>query len=432
MHRSLPNIIFIVILFILATAFPLSTEILSLNLSQKIVDKPTEVLPLTSSYLLIAPEEVDSISKTALSFVMESDTGLFDDSYTEGILVERYNGDQLIDSLSIDALDLTVTDEGTKSKRITIEKSALTADLTTGYYRFKIISEDGQMDYVWYAALLPNDVKLLATTSTVPAGSVAMTLYFPNAAYDDVVPMTRFTPLPTNRWRALYTALQNGPKTGYGLYETAPVIPYAPNIKLGSNRANIYMYSSNLKGFEGKFPIIREAITKTFMSYDPLNGVSFYVDDSQNRLVDGVDLKSIYTENAVNSVFLNQLAANGTLLLTPEALKATTLEERVTEAWNLLKAPNAKGIQPLPEEVELIGHSVEGKTLNLDVKEGFTTLFSSQPEYRNLMMKSLLYTFTSFPEIETILMYEAGKLVIIEGFDFSKPLQPDRYFNIEP
>ncbi|HAS73849.1 MAG TPA: hypothetical protein DCS67_06870 [Clostridiales bacterium UBA8960] len=437
MHRILPNVLFLIILFILATAFPLSTDILSLNLSTKIVEKPVDEIITPARPEPILPTDGDFMGFEAISFDIESTTGVFPSDFLADyeVLIQKHGID--VDRLKLSTLTLDITDGMDGKKTVTLNKGQLMDSRPSGYYTFSIANSEDVLDYTWFGSNMAYDKTLLGTSNTLSATQLAFTLFFPTADYKQVVPITRIVPLPDNRWRALYTALLGGPKAGLGLTEMAPAIPYAPNIRISQNVASIYMYPANLAGYEDKFPTIIEAVTKTFMTLGPLEGVKFYVNDS-SAPYSGSDLSLTYAQSAASSVFTGYSNNSEFMMLMPIPLVTSLFEDRVEEIWQALKLqsdtlPDTQGlIQVIPDEVHLISHSLENGVLTLDLSENFNQLFDSQAEYKKLLVHSLLYSYTSLPEVQSLRITVKGAPYIDEHFDFTSGLVPNRFYNMEP
>lgn len=438
MHRTLPNILFILILFILATAFPLSTDILSLNLSQKIVDKPVEELLVNPELSTVLPVASDTLLNAFMTFDIESSTTVFPEAFLKAYTIDVLKNDAVIASKPLSELNYELLDNTQKTKTIKISKSELLKGLAAGYYVQMLKADDKTFDYTWYGTNLVYDKTLLKTSNTINKGQTSVTLFFPTLDYKNVVPVTRHIATPTNRWRSLYTLLANGPEAGLGLLETAPVIPYSPNIRIASNVANIYLYTKDLTNFDGKFNVITDAITRTFMTLGPLEGVSYFVNDSKATPYMGFDLSKSYQQSLLNNAFIGYSHDTTQMLLMPLSLQTTTFDERVREAWNLIQFKTdaskltADMIQSIPDEVTLIDFKLDSSALTLNLSSAFQTIYNSASTYNDLMLKSILYTYMSLPEVETVKLTVEGVPFIAEGYDFTQPLKPDSYMNMEP
>ena len=438
MHRTLPNILFILILFILATAFPLSTDILTLNLSQKIVDKPVEELLVDPELSTVLPAETDTLLNAFVTFDIESTTSVFPVEFLNAFAIDVIKNDVVVATKPLSELGYELLDNTQNKKTVKVPKSEILEGLAAGYYTQILKADDNVFDYTWYGTNLIYDKTLLKTSNTINKGQISVTLFFPTSDYKNVVPITRHIASPTNRWRTLYTLLANGPKAGLGLYETIPVIPYSPNIRIANNVANLYLYSKDLVNFEGKFGVITESITRTFMTLGPLDGVSYLVDDSKAAPYSGFDLSKTYQHSFSNNAFIGYSHGTTNMVLMPLPLQTATLDERVREAWNIMQFKigaselSADRIQSIPDEVTLVDYSIDASALTLNVSSNFQTIYTNGTLYSDLMLKSILYSYMSLPEVETVKIMVDGVPLAAEGYDFTQPLKPDPYINMEP
>lgn len=438
MHRTLPNILFILILFFLATAFPLSLDILSLDLSQKIVDKPVEEIQIEPELKTLLPSEDDSITNAFITFDIESNTGAFPNDFLSKYTLSIRQYGEIIKSVVLDSLPFETLDSTSNTKTIKIEKSTLLEGLNAGYYTCRLSVEDQNFENDWYISSVIYDKLLLKTKNQLGAKQLSLTVFYPTYDYKNVVPVTRHETSTTNRWRTLYSALFNGPKTGLGLYEGIPGVPRTPNIKISKDVASIYIYSKDLIGFEEKFPVVVDAVTRTFMSQGMLTGVKILVDDSTTNSTLGVDLTQTYNDSLFNSAFTGYSHASTQMLLMPLKLSMSTFDDRVKEAWEIMKHRGLKSlytsdmIQSIPDEIQLLDYKLEGVNLTLNISKTLPATLENSPEYVDLMIKSILYTYASFPEVDTVSITTSGVPLITGLYDFTQPLKPDLYFNMEP
>lgn len=437
MHRTLPNILFLLILFLLATAFPLSTDILSLNLSTKIVEKPVEDIIIEAKLDPVLPIEQDSITKDTLTFEIKSSTGSFPSDLLTDYEILIHQNDRRINSIKLSDLSPNITDGSESSKSVSLSKVDLLEALPEGYYTFNISHKGNMLDYKWFGGNMIYDKTMLATQRSIAASQLGFTLFYPTKDYSNVVPITRIVSLPDNRWRALYTALTNGPKAELGLTDKVPAVPFAPNIRISQNVANIYMYSANLSGYEEFFPTVLDSITKTFMSLGPLNGVKFFVNDS-DKAFSGSDLAATYTQVADSSAYIGYSNNSAHMMLLPVKLTSSDFDVRVDEIWKTLKMKNPdvqqiEGvIQTIPDEVEIESFALEGQTLTIDLNVSPTSLFENASEYEDLMLNAILYSYVSLPEVDAIRLTVLGQTFSNQKYDFSAAVIPDKFINMEP
>lgn len=122
----------------------------------------------------------------------------------------------------------------------------------------------------------------------------------------------------------------------------------------------------------------------------------------------------------------------------PLPLQTATLDERVREAWAIMQFKTSGSevlsdrIQSMPDEVALIDYTLDGTALTLNVSSSLQTIYNAGTLYNDLMIKSILYTYMSLPEVETVKIMVDGVPFAAEGYDFAQPLKPDPYINMEP
>lgn len=146
----------------------------------------------------------------------------------------------------------------------------------------------------------------------------------------------------------------------------------------------------------------------------------------------GIDLSTTYTYNGLNEVYLGYSHESDYMLLFPYALKEENFDARVDEVITLLKNPigiDEHLIPSLPIDVELLEYARVGDTLNLTFSDAFANSLLLPDAYVDLMIKSILYSFTSMPEVQTVTFLGDFSH---PAYDFSTPLTPDLYLNLEP
>lgn len=433
-HKILPNLLFVLIIFILATAFPLSTDILTLNLSQQIIDQPVDVVTPVTQLSLEFPTTEDTILAESITFTIENTHAEFPADFLEAYTLQiiRPGETDTFKTYKLSDLNFEITEPTPIQRNLVIDKSQLLEVLPKGYYQIQLVEAALIHEYSWYATNMTYEKQLLATSNTITNNQMAFTLFYPTQDYKLTIPVTRFVSLPDNRWRALYTHLTNGPVETLGLTPLKPALPFAPNIRIASQNANIYLYEANLLGFEQNIATIFEAITKSFMTLGPLEGVNFYVNDRNQGTFAGIDLSTTHTYSRLNEVYLGYNHESDYMLLYPYALSEENFDARIEEIITLLKNPTgiAEDLIPsLPIDVELLEYALVGDTLTLTFSDAFANSLQLSDAYVDLMIKSMLYSFTSMPEVQSVTF--SGNFSH-PAYDFSAPLKPDVYINLEP
>ena len=101
--------------------------------------------------------------------------------------------------------------------------------------------------------------------------------------------------------------------------------------------------------------------------------------------------------------------------------------------------PATVGLLPtVPAQIELESYNLTDGLLTLDLNASFTSIYNDLPletatTYAQLMVDSILYSFTSFDDVTQVAITADGKSIAdYYGVDLSKPLIPKHYINMEP
>lgn len=437
MHRTLPNIIFLCILFLITTVLPLSTDILSLNLSQKIVDKPVEDIVLEPELTTVLPTTPDSIINADVMFNIQSNMTLFPNDLLSGYQLLVMKNDLSVAEFRLDELSPEIVSVSEQERTIKISKQKLLETLPSAYYAIVLYEDSELLDYVWHSASIDDQKVLLSTKNAIPAKQLSMTMFIPTQDFKYSVPITRHVQTSENRFRTLYNTLLNGVKPELGLNELKPLFPASPNIRVSSKVANIYWYPANLIGFEEHLTVLSNAITKSFKSLGGIDGVKFVINNKTSGTDFGFDLSKTYVDSTINNAFIGYSHNSTYMMLLPMPLTSQDFDSKVDEALKVLKFESAYNysedmIQTLPTEVDLLDHQLNGTELTLTLSENASHVFETHPEHEKLMIQSLLYTFTSFPEVETVIIKVGSSPLITDVYDFTTGIKPDLYYNMEP
>ena len=445
MLKFATNIMFILIIFVLATSLPLSTDILTLNLSQPIIENPDDTPVVVVSDITIESKSDYVITDGKLSFSLNSSTGQFPDDllgyYTLNLIGNKNQGSTLpLDQVA----QMSPNSVGTV-REYTVDFSSILESLPNDYYTVQIVPDK---DYAptqnsesleHMASTYDFDFIYNGTSSALPSGVIGMTLYYPTPDYETLVPVTRAVPTPDNRWRSLYTQLAGGSKPGLGLIEGEQVIPHSPNIRISNGIANIYLYSQSLTGFEDKFSVITESIAQSMLSMGFISDVNFLVNDSDTGTFGDVDLSKSYANG--NSVigYVGYNSDSEYAFLMP-LMKTTGTDAQLTDQidtlWNILKFTdtemdyNEAWIQLVPPQVEMLDFNLEGDLLTLNLNDAFNTYAGTESVETKMLIDSLIYSFTSITEVNRIKITVDGNTPT--NPELATELVPPPYINMEP
>ena len=91
---------------------------------------------------------------------------------------------------------------------------------------------------------------------------------------------------------------------------------------------------------------------------------------------------------------------------------------KIFDAYSDTALPYA--VSPVPKSVALNNASVERKTLILDFNEEFLKVYEDRTDLRQMMVESLVYTFTTIPGVDSIKITAQGKAVSYTHLDVYK------------
>lgn len=445
MLKFATNIMFILIIFVLATSLPLSTDILTLNLSQPIIENPEKIPEVIVSDITIQSTSDQMITDGQVLFSLTSST----DQFPEDVLSHftlYLNGNKTQQSAyKLSELVKMLPQSSSNTREYSVDLNALVDTLPKDYYSIQIISDEDYaptqnsetLDFI--TSTYDFGFNYNGTSNYLNPGVMGMTLYYPTPDYKMLIPITRVVTTPDNRWRSLYTQLANGSKPGLGLIEGEQVIPHSPNIRISNGIAKIYLYSQSLTGFEDNFSIITESIAKSMLSMGFISDVNFLVNDSDTGTFGKVDLsKSYSTDNKIiGYVGYNSNSEYAFLMpLTKTIGPDTPLTNQIENLWSILKFNDSEmnygdeWVQLIPPQIELLDFNLEGDLLILNFNEAFNTFSSIESAESRMMIDSLVYSFTSIAEVNRIKITVNGSAPTNQ--ELTTEIVPAPYINMEP
>jgi len=468
MLKFFTNLIFILMLFILLSGMPLNIGVLDINPL-----KPSIETPIASetpvNYILSDSITLSSINPEAVEVeVLASDNSTPSDDFLASVSVgiTAYDVDKALGVADtgtqenedlylytttffpLDTLAYSISSTDNESKfKLKIQLDQIESHLVPGYYHVDITSDYNQNPvtsdgyFTWY----DEDLLYLGASDDEINGRLTMTLYIPTEDYQYLVPISKRVPYPTNRSRTLYRQLHAGAIEELNLINE-PTMPYASRIYINSGIASIYIYSPEQEGYEEQFETVIEAITNSMTSLDFISEATFYIDGKQNMTFGNVDLTQHFTSNKENIAYIGYSNASNYIMLLPIHLSDVTSidADRYQMMLQILKGDNVSypatvGLLPtVPAQIELESYNLTDGLLTLDLNASFTSIYNDLPletatTYAQLMVDSILYSFTSFDDVTQVAITADGKSIAdYYGVDLSKPLIPKHYINMEP
>lgn len=410
MVKFVANFLFILILFIMATALPLSMDIFSLDLSPVIVNEPTDqdkTFQLTQYTL-----KMDYVDKNAIHIHVSTSKGIVDDYWKENLTL-KVNGAKG-ENFIFNDLSFESATEGTNTFILNLE--TLLKESPSDYYTLIFetnasvdnIKINGEQEFT-YTHLNPN----LKYTQTVPELKKPLSrivFYYPSDDLTQLIPVTKDLNVDANYWRLLYDYHSSKVPEGLGLKNPTPVLP-SPNIQLKDKVAYIYHYESDLKGREKDVALSHKAAAQTYLANGTFKAVQFMYNGTNKSNFGDVDWSKPYIREDVPKVYFGFEGPNNRLLLEPLTLNAMSLtldEKGLKIIWDTLTFKNKemtyspKWLALIPNDIALKGLKLEQGILSLDFSKSLEEFASKSPELFKAFVDCVVLSYRSIPSISGI------------------------------
>nr|WP_255813536.1 GerMN domain-containing protein [Acidaminobacter sp. JC074] len=177
-----------------------------------------------------------------------------------------------------------------------------------------------------------------------------------------------------------------------------------------------------------------EALIKSLTRLPHIDRLSLFVDDQQlANTFYNVDLSQVYEQATSTQVYLSESNSTSKRYLIPFEISEDNVYDEILSIFNTLKTgyiDNKQWTQIIPPEVEMSTFMIEGTTITADFNSAFLKAYEDKPEYRRLMINAILYSFTSNPNINKVLITVDGQaLENYGGYSFLEPQLEPSYIN---
>lgn len=294
------NIVFIMIILAIASITPLNRALLDINIFSPVVETPevpekiveridfigiegiklaggTSGLPDSSQdyWTDVNPDThllrfIRTGESFALTFLFVSNTGEFESEFPA--LAIRIGAEETI-ALPVSREKMTISGS---AATFVLDREHLDERLKDGYNQvtlvgngrdlgFFVISKNAEIsgDFMKYEAGIPEDMKVIK-------------MYFPDAAGEDLVPVSRIYPKYFYDYIQLFESFYRGAKPGYGLAEN-PAVPYTNSYWISNQETRIDYRSAALQNVKNR-ELMYRAIGYTFAQLGNLKKTNVYVD----------------------------------------------------------------------------------------------------------------------------------------------------------
>jgi spore germination protein GerM len=275
---------------------------------------------------------------------------------------------------------------------------------------------------------IPTTIVYKPAEDTRPTGTTRMTLYFADADIMFLVPVTRTVSLTPSPIRETLNELFRGPATGSGL-----IAPFTSDLTLrdlalradGTLRVDLPQQVVQASAGWGSSMSVStlESILRTVGEYSAVKAVQFLVGGKVvETLFHGLEAAQPMeapksTSGPGHLTVYYVLFAGSRAYLIPDQVQVagTGTASLIKQAVEQLKVGKTVGdyhLYPtLPSNVTVLGVDLSGKTAYLNLSSEFGDVLALDPARQSLLIDSLVYTVTSFPEVEQVQILVEGKTV---------------------
>lgn len=452
MRKTVFNLSLIVIICFLASFIPLDTSYF--NLSQNFfqnfsLSKPaTEIEAISSNYETNVGK-IELYNPTNIEFTMigDFDKGTFSLSdshdmvlevFSEGGLIKKYTNTEFVTGV-IDTKGIDF------QQKYSFDISQENLKLFGGPYKFKIYSTaDIFRDVEPYEVVVSylSSSKYISSKNIVEDGYSYITLYFPDENFEYLVPISRKIASDDYSIRLVLNNLGLGPASSIALGDGSPV-PKDQRIWVSQgvatlhlpNDIGIYDQGSSISGFA------LHSFVNTLTSLDEIDKVKFLVGGKEvETFFHGTYVKDPFEKNSSPKIYLSLKTKAERFLLVPIEIsnKNMDINDLVPMLFNSLKTAvlnnntHTSLSSVIPNSVDLLNYDYNSGILTLNLSNEFLSVYSGRIDMQDMMLESILYTFTSIPDVTMISIKVDGNNVDqFNGVNISEPMVAPKYINIE-
>ena len=437
MLKALPNLIFILILFVIATVLPFGMDIFTLDLSQPVVETITDNTQLIQSYL-----ELSLVSRQENQLRFELSHPPVTDFADHFVLSLNGNKGGRYEKILSD-LSYQLDSE---ALILHVDLSPYLKELPSDYYLISLEAREGDffkarnLIHMEYLDATHFDFTYYGSGNQLPTGQTAFTLFLPNADYTALVPITRFVRTPENRWLALYANLRAGTKEGLGLAQGMDTVPPASNFLITNKIANIYWNSAHLGPFDSRLALTRESVAKTLLKLGYITAVDFHVDNQHNSQYGDLDWTKTFLPETQPKAYVAYQGDSEYAFLIPVDVSVSSSDAIELQVERLWQALRFKEIDLHPNMLQLVhpdlnykSFTLENGILTFDFQTEWLSAYESDSNLFKAFIESIVYTFTTIEGVDAVAFHSGGiKAQGIHDISFDAPLRPNAYINLEP
>lgn len=452
MSKFFLNIFSVIIMGLCLTVVPVNIDMLdfeniSFDFSKPKVETPSsentsnnanyvfEVSTPSGSYLY-NPDLLEIIVKSA------EDLSTYPNELKENLSVDIFKFDSLVKSIKLNSLsaDIKLTNESDINiLSLSIPIDQITYNLKTGHYKLKISNNSASTSFFenleYDVTYIDNYKYLMATDDTL--GKTLDTIYYPSKNLIYSVPVSREVSSKRNsQIRSILNAIVEGPSPDSGL-NIGPAGPYISSAATKNGILTLKTNSSEIEKFNASGgPAALSTMTKSLLTLPNIKEIQFLVNGSiSSSTLGGVSLKDGLTLKEESMIYLGYQTENEYNYLIPLSFGLAS-DVNIESMFEALKTAKTNGVadegllQSVPQNVTILKNELLDGVLTLDLSNEFMSSYDSNKDYSMLMLDSIVYSYTSYPTINSVRILVDGKEVSdFFGINISSPMSRKSYIN---
>lgn len=455
MTRLFINLFFIVIICFTLSVLPINTAALEMldfgsMFSEETQVPEEEITPVDASFtptydiVFNTPNDERLYNPTTISCTLKTNIPAeYEQNYNfDDITLTLYQNDDIFQTLNGNKI--------IRNKTLRYENETLVVDYEIemdfnelslnrdGFFKGDFsFSEEKQLSSTTYDLAYRPTIKYINNGSAQNNGNFIYKVFFKNEKGTHLVPTYISVPYPESITIEVRDRLYNPPPASYGL-SPEKVIPEQSSIaKLGDKYYGVFMYSNEINKVitnTEQAQLAIDAMVQSLVRLPNIDRLTFFVDDQQleGTLYD-IDLTKIYEQPTSTYVYLSERNSTNRRYLIPIIINEDNVYDEILSIFNTLKTGrihDQQWMQIVPPDVEMTTFIIEGTTITADFNEAFLTAYDDDPEYKRMMVNSILYSFTSNPNINKVVMTVNGEIITnYAGYNFTEPQLEPSYIN---
>lgn len=456
--RSMVNLLIVILIAYTMNAVPVNTKLLSFDVIKpwdKISEEEQITEPIVNDFPTLeykALEESEFINPEIITVDLVASRSLSKDELTllensTNVSIENGNDSSTQSLVSYKPANLNAIEAveelpaGQWLYRLNLELSSKSTGYFIGIYpvNIEMTQEAWQLDEtIEITASYMPEFTYKAAIPSVNKNEIYTQVYYLNASKEFLVPITKKLGSSSKFIRNTINAISYEMPDNSTIFAQELAFPKLPRVYLNSGVLSCYLNSSQLGTFEegsDENKLIVKALVKSLTDIGYVDHLKFFVDNKQQgNFINGQPLKSIYNEDFAVYAYLNYYDQNGSSYLVPQAIEDG--EDTVEDLFNILKTTykpvDKEGllVATVPNSIQLINKEENGTELKLTFSDALYTSFSDQPSFQNMMMDSMVQSFTSLPSVEkVVIVTENHATGTIGNTPLGKALSANRFLN---